>query len=133
MIKSLLTGLFGLILDQAEDKARTVSDKYLKTGRKGRSTTLKIRHSIDTILHEHRYAKIGKTVQPAKRFQASDYRTYETMYLVYQTSSDNFICHYESYFIGEFANRLDNKHENSTGRLATVAGMNYLYVVVADR
>ncbi|WP_019990965.1 hypothetical protein [Rudanella lutea] len=132
MAKSFLNGLFSLILGQAEDKARSVSEEYLTTGRQGRSTTLKIRHSVETILEKHRYAKIGKTVQPAKRFQATDYREYQTMYLVYKTSSDAFICHYESYFIKAFAQRLDNKHENSTGRLAQINGMNYLYVVVAD-
>ncbi|MGF7218822.1 hypothetical protein GGR92_005001 [Spirosoma lacussanchae] len=130
--KTILDGLFGLILGQAEDKARSVSDEYLVTGRRGRSTTLKIRHSVEAILEKHRYAKIGKTVQPAKRLQATDYRDYQTMYLVYKTSSDAFICHYESYFIRAFAKRLDNKHENSTGRLAMVEDMNYLYVVVAD-
>lgn len=132
MAKSFLQELFDLILGQAEDKARVVSEEYLTTGRQGRSTTLKIRHSVEAILEKHRYAKIGKTVQPAKRFQATDYREYQTMYLVYKTSSDAFICHYESYFIQAFAKRLDNKHENSTGRLAQIKGMNYLYVVVAD-
>ncbi|XAZ82176.1 hypothetical protein A6C57_28015 (plasmid) [Fibrella sp. ES10-3-2-2] len=131
MAKSFLDDLFDLILGQAEDKARTVCEDYLTTGRPGRSTTLKIRHSVKSILEKHRYAKIGKTVQPAKRFQATDYRDYETMYLVYKTSSDHFICHYESYFIRAFADQLDNKHENSTGRLAQINGMNYLYVVVA--
>lgn len=132
MIKSFLDGLFGLILGQAEDKARYVSEEHLTTGRKGRSTTLKIRYAVTTILKEHQYAKIGKTVQPAKRFQKTDYRPYETMYLVYKTSSDEYIRHYESYFIRAFADQLDNKHENSTGRLAMVDGMNYLYVVVAN-
>jgi len=41
MAKSFLNGLFSLILGQAEDKARSVSEEYLTTGRQGRSTTLK--------------------------------------------------------------------------------------------
>lgn len=132
LIAGLATGVAKLILDQAEDQARQLDPIYLRTGKQCAGTTLKIKNSMDKILDQHRYAKIGKTVQPAKRFQATDYRDYHTMYVVYETTSDAFIKHYESYFINKYSSKLDNKHENSTGRLAAVKGKHYLYVVVAD-
>lgn len=132
VIAGIATGLGKLILDQAEDKARVLNPEYLRTGRQCGGTTLKIKNAIDAILAQHRYAKVGKTVSPAKRFQATDYRDYHTMYVVYQTSSDAFIRHYESHFINKYRSKLDNQHEHSTGRLASVKGMHYLYVVVAD-
>lgn len=64
--------------------------------------------------------------------KATDYREYHTMYLVYETTSDEYIKHYESYFINRYWEKLDNKHENSTGREAKVNDKYYLYVVVAD-
>jgi hypothetical protein len=131
LVAGITAGLAHLILNQAEDQARVLNADFVRTGRPGSGTTLKIKNSIDKILAEHRYAKIGKTVRPAKRLQATDYRNYHTMYLVYETTSDDYICHYESYFINKYRDQLDNKHENSTGRVADVKGKNYLYVVVA--
>jgi hypothetical protein len=132
LVAGLTAGLAHLILDQAEDQARALNADLVRTGRPGSGTTRKIKSSIDKILAAHRHAKIGKTVRPAKRLQATDYRRYHTMYLVYETTSDHYICHYESYFIKKYRDQLDNKHENSTGRVADVKGKNYLYVVVAD-
>lgn len=130
----LFTGLAKLILDHAEDNAREVNFDYRRSGRRCGPTTLKIRNAIDAVLHQHQYAKIGKTVRPAQRLQSTDYRAYHTMYIVYETTSEANIKHYESHFIGKYRDRLDNKHENSTGRVATatVKGKHYLYVVVAD-
>jgi hypothetical protein len=132
LIAGITAGLAHLILNQAEDQARALNADYVCTGHPGRSTALKIGNAITKILKEHRYAKVGKTVRPAKRLQGTDYRKYHTMYLVYETTSDDYICHYESYFINKHRSKLDNKHENSTGRVADVKGKNYLYVVVAD-
>lgn len=132
LVAGIAAGLAHLILDQAEDHAQVLNAEYMRTGRPGSGTTRKITNAIDRVLKEHRYAKIGKTVRPAKRLQATDYRKYHTMYLVYETTSDDYICHYESLFIKKYRDRLDNKHENSTGRVANVRGKNYLYVVVAD-
>lgn len=82
LVVGLAASIAKLILEQAEDSARSLNAEYVRSGRPGRSTTLKIRNSIDRILAQHRYAKIGKTVRPAKRLQATDYRDYHTMYLV---------------------------------------------------
>lgn len=128
----IAAGIAALILDNAEDKARVVNAEYKRTGRKSGATTRKINHAIEEVLKRHRFAKIGKTVQPAKRFQATDYRDYHTMYVVYETTSEEFIKHYETYFINRYENQLDNKHEKSTGRVCKVKDKYYLYVVVAD-
>ena len=129
-----VTGLYNLILNQAEDAAQEVNPKYLCSGHKCDATTKEIKKSINKILRQHKHHKIGKTVRPAKRLQGTDYRKYHTMYLVYRTSSEANIKHYETHFIGQYFDRLDNKHENSTGRVAaaSVKGMHYLYVVAAD-
>lgn len=128
MLKAFTRWLF----EHSEDNARQIDDTYLVTGPKGRSTTLRIHHAIEKILKQHAYAKIGKSVQPDARLKKADYRPYQTMYLVYETTSSEYISHYERYFINSFYDRLDNKHDVSSGRIAKVKSKSYLYVVVAD-
>lgn len=126
----MLNYIWRLLLDNAEDQAQEVNEQYIKTGAKNRSTTLKIRKAIERILEEHKRGKVGKSVQPDVRLKCKDYRKYKTMYLVYRTTSEAYIKHYETYFIDAFRSLLDNKHSVSNGRVAKIEGMYYLYVVV---
>ena len=128
----LSKNLGDLLLKEAEHVAKEVVDISI-TGRKSPELQRKLSRKINGLLQEHRYTKIGKTANADVRFRKEDYKSYHTMYLVYATSSKNYIAHYESLFIKKFMDRLDNQHHHSTGRVPDVKPIcYYLYVVVED-
>ena len=93
-----------------------------------------IAESIENILDDFQYIKIGKTGYPAKRIDQKDYRKapYEVMFLVLKSKDRNVISHYEELFINEFYDENDNKSRRSHGYMHTPNGYFYLYVVAGQ-
>jgi hypothetical protein len=113
------------------DDSREVNFDLVCTGPQCAQTTQSIQQAFSTLVKRHRRVKIGKTTNPARRFQAQDYQRYGTMYVLYQASTDACVSHYETHFITRFRRQLRNQHPNSTGRPPQRrTHRHYLYAVV---
>ena len=53
------------------------------------------------------------------------------MFLLYESTSKNYVQHYEAYYIDRFYDQLQNKAKGSGGKMKSYNGLYYLYAVVA--
>lgn len=115
-----------------------LDSSYCVVGHINQSLKLHITKSINEIINKHgnkskRY-KIGKSGNSPKRAEFDDYRsgTYSEMFLLYESESVKNVESLEIYYSKKYKpeNRCDNIDTNSLGKMVSIKGKYYLYLVI---
>lgn len=130
---------FGSWLDTVfVGKAPIVIIDYCVVGRINHSLKLYLTKSINEIINKHgnkrKTYKIGKTGRSTRRAEFDDYRgkAYSEMFLLYESSSVKNIEDLEIYYSTKYKpeKRCDNIDTKSLGKMVSINGKYYLYLVI---
>lgn len=93
----------------------------------------KVKRVITKIIKEHKNCKIGATGDFRIRVDQDDYRNprYSVMYLVYKSTSFDYVADFEVHFINLFLGKTDNISRTRVSKLSSYNGVYYLYVVAS--
>lgn len=119
-------------------KPPVLDSQFCVVGRINHSLKLHITKSINTIINKHgnkrKTYKIGKTGHSPKRVEFDDYRkgSYSEMFLIYESESVKNVESLEIYYSTKYKpeNRCDNKDTKSLGKMVSINGKYYLYLVI---
>ena len=119
-------------------KSPKLDSSYCVVGRVNHSLKLHITKSINEIINKHgnkrKTYKIGKSGRSPKRAEFDDYRSglYSQMFLLYESESIKNIEDMEIYYSIKYKTekRCDNKDTKSLGKMVSINGKYYLYLVI---
>jgi len=113
-------------------------DDYCIVGRVNASIKNHITKIINEIINKHgnkrKTYKVGKSGRTSKRAEFDDYRSslYSEMFLLYESESVKNVEDLEIYYSKKYKpeNRCDNIDTKSLGRMVSINGKYYLYLVI---
>lgn len=111
----------------------TIIHDYCISGHKNKITESKIAAILNGLFSDdlHTKYKVGKTCQAESRVKNKDYKgTYSKMYILYKSTKPQYVSAFESHFINQYFDKLDNVSRVSNGRNCSIANYYYVYVVV---
>ncbi|WP_157607904.1 hypothetical protein [Seonamhaeicola sp. S2-3] len=116
-----------------------IESSWCQHGRINQGVKTKITKVINIIIsHHNSNFKIGKTGDSYIRTDQKDYRNdYHYMYLLYKSTSKDFVSYLEEYYIAKYLVSqpvlIQNKRVKAPGKkMYSYDGFYYLYLVCAD-
>lgn len=118
--------------------APVLNSDFCVVGRISHSLKLSITKSVTGIINKHgnkrKTYKFGKSGRSPKRAEYDDYRSglYSQMFLLYESTSVKNVEDLEIYYSKKYKpeKRCDNKDTKSLGKMVSIDGKYYLYLVI---
>ena len=119
-------------------KSPILNSEFCVVGVINHSLKLHLTKTVNEIINNHgtkrQNYKFGKTGRSPKRVEFDDYRSgvYSEMFLLYESTSVKNIEDLEIYYSTKYKpeKRCDNKDTKSLGKMVSINGKYYLYLVI---